>query len=62
MEGLAILLSVIGFFALLAYSMRQRARAGSPPIGRSTGRRDKAAGLQDSDFDRIMDEAGSSRR
>ena len=62
MEGLAILAISIGFFLLLARSMRDRARAGLPPLGRSTGRRDKEAGLQDADFDRIMDESRSRRR
>ena len=61
MEGLVILGIVVGLFVLLARSMRERARAGYPPIGRSTGRRDRVAGLQDADFDRIMDESRSRR-
>ncbi len=61
MEGLVMLGIVVGLFFLLARSIRERARAGSPPIGRSTGRRDRVAGLQDADFDRIMDESRSRR-
>ncbi len=61
MEGIAILAIVVGLFVLRARSMRERARAGLPPIGRSTGRRDKVAGLQDADFDRIMEESRSRR-
>ena len=62
MEGLVILAIITVCFALLALSIREGARAGLPPIGRSTGRRDQVAGLQDSDFDRIMDESRSRRR
>ena len=62
MEGLVILGIVIGFFIRLARSMRDRARAGYPLIGRSTGRRDHVPGLQDADFDRILEESRSSRR
>jgi hypothetical protein len=62
MEGLMILGIVLGLFLVLARSMRDRARAGYPPIGRPTGRRDRVAGLQDADFDRIMDESRSRRR
>jgi hypothetical protein len=62
MEGLVILGIITGLFALLARSMADRARAGSPMIGRSSGGRDRVAGLQDSDFDRIMDESRSRRR
>ena len=62
MEGLVILGIVAGLFLLLAHSMRERARAGYPPIGRSTGRRDHVAGLQDADFDRILEESRSARR
>ena len=62
MEGLAILAVVVGLFALLAWSMRQQARAGAAVIGRSKGRRDSVAGLQDSDFDRILEESRASRR
>jgi hypothetical protein len=61
MEGLVILGIVVGLFALLARSMRERARAGLPLIGRSNGRRDGVAGLQDADFDRIMEESRSRR-
>jgi hypothetical protein len=61
MEGLVILGIIVAFFVLLAYSMRERARAGSLPIRSSTGRRDRVAGLQDTDFDRIMEESRSSR-
>jgi hypothetical protein len=61
MEGLVILGIVVGFFVLVARSMRERARAGLPPIGRSVGRRDRVAGLQDADFDRIMQESRSRR-
>ena len=61
MEGLVILLIIVALFVLLARSMRERARAGYPPIGRSNGRRDRIAGLQDSDFDRILEESQSRR-
>lgn len=62
MEGLVILGIGVGLLMLLARSMRERARAGLPPVGRSTGRRDRLAGLQDADFDRIMGESQSRRR
>jgi hypothetical protein len=62
MEGLVILAILAGLFLLLARSMRERMRAGYPPIGRATGRRDRAAGLQDADFDRILEESRSTRR
>jgi hypothetical protein len=61
MEGLVILGILVGLFLLLARSMRERARAGLPPIRRSIGRRDRVAGLQDADFDRIMQESRSRR-
>jgi hypothetical protein len=61
MEGIAILGIVVGFFVVLGLSMRQRARAGYPPMRRSSGRRDHLGGLSDADFETILEESRTRR-
>jgi len=61
MEGLVILAIVAGPVVLLARSIRERARAGYPPMRRWSGRRDRSPGLNDGNFDEILEESRSTR-